>query len=194
MERTRKVKIALGITLCLLVSAFLLRFFPVQEELAAYAPDAAVGDALCFDAVEIEYCMTYSPADGKPLNFYRLRSDDGEILLADTQAYLDETFSEPVRFTGYASLPFGEAPEQLLPRCTFDEGALSRFGGDAQAALQAFSQAAVMRLDVHAGEHPSVAFVCVSAAAMASFCTFLALLLKEYFGGKRKRAKDNEDA
>ena len=194
MEKTLKVKIALGATLCLIAVAFLLQFFPAREELSPYAPDATVGEAQYFDATEIAYCMTYSPADGKPLNFYRLRSGDGEILLADTQAYLDETFSEPVRFTGYASLPFGEAPEQLLPRCTFDEDALSRFGGDAQAALQAFSQSAVMRLDVHAGEHPSVAFVCVSAAAMASFCAFLALLLKEYFGGKRKRAKDDEDA
>ncbi len=192
MERTRKVKIALGITLCLLVSAFLLRFFPVQEELAAYAPDAAVGDALCFDAVEIEYCMTYSPANERPLNFYFLRAADGtEALLADTQAYIDETFPEPVRFTGYASLPLGGAAEQLLPRCSFAESALARFG-DAQDVLREVSQTVAMRLNKHAGEHASVAFVCVSAAAMLSFCVFLAMLLKEYFGGKRRKPKGDE--
>ena len=205
MERTRKVKITLGITLCLLVLAFLLRFFPVQEELAAYAPDAAASrswrasnkcssicSTLCFDAVEIEYCMTYSPANERPLNFYFLRTADGtESLLVDTQAYINEAFPEPVRFTGYASLPLGGAAEQLLPRCSFAESALARFG-DAQAVLREVSQTVAMRLNKHAGEHASVAFVCVSAAAMLSFCVFLAMLLKEYFGGKRRKPKGDE--
>ncbi len=192
MERTQKVKIALGATLCLLAAAFLLQFFPVREELSPFAPDAPVGEARYFDAVEIAYFMTYCPANGRPLNFYLLRSADGtEALLSDTQTYNDETFSEPVRFTGYASLPLGGAAERLIPQCIFSEAALARYG-DAQVVLQTVSQSAVLRLNKRAGEHPSVAFVCVSAAAMLSFCVFLAMLLKEYFGGKRRKVKNDE--
>ncbi len=190
MDRTCKVKIALGVTVALLALRVILGFFPADIEFAPFDDGAPVGELQSLEAVGITYCMTYAPTGYKPLNFYRVQlADGGEALLVDTTAYYDESFAEPVLFTGTTARPLGGEPEQLLPYCTFAESELSRFDGDAQTVLRGLSGVTVLDLTFRDRTRPTVASFVVSALAMVSFCVFLAMLLKEYFGGKRRKAK-----
>lgn len=200
MERTDKVKIALGVLLVLIAVRLVLGFFPTPLDFAPYAPDAQSGQLLTVDVTEIKLCLTYVQEGEKPRYFYRFRTENGgEGLFTDTALYYDEAFPEVLTFTGRAyHLPDPDTvspayQETFYSQFTFAEEELAKYAGDKPAAYRAFSASAAMDLSFRDRTEPHPAAFWVSLATMAAFCVMLSLLLKEYFGGRRKRPKEETE-
>lgn len=214
MERTDKVKISLGVLLALIAVRLVLGFFPTPLEFAPYAADAEAGELQTVDAVEATLCMTYAPAGQLPRYFYRFYTESGEEGLLTrasakkhTGPLIDDTYLEVVdpengiyNFAGriYRLRPPEEIPaeeqESFYAQLTFPEEELVKYAGDKTAAYRALCGTAALELypdDQRADPHPAVFWV--SLATMAAFCVMLAMLLKEYFGGRRKREKGEEE-
>lgn len=214
MERTDKIKIALGVLLVLIAVRLVLGFFPTPLEFAPYAADAEADELQTVDAVDAVLCMTYTPAGQMPRYFYRFYTESGEegILTRaaakrHTGPLIDDTYLEVVdpesgiyNFAGRIyrlrepeDIP-AEEQESFYAQLTFPEEELVKYGGDKTAAYRAICGTAALELytdDQRADPHPAVFWV--SLATMAAFCVMLAMLLKEYFGGRRKRAKEEEE-
>lgn len=214
MERTDKVKIALGVLLVLIALRLVLGFFSTPLEFAPYAPDAKEGELQTVDAVDAVLCMTYAPAGQMPRYFYRLYTEGGEaglITRASTKKhagpYIDDDYLDVIDPEGglynFAGRTYRlQDPEEMSPeeqeafyaQLTFPEAELVKYGGDKAAAYRALCGTTALELytgDQRTNPHPAVFWV--SLATMAAFCVMLSMLLKEYFGGKRKRTKEEKE-
>ena len=200
MERTDKVKIVLGVLLVLIFARLILGFFPEPLEFEPYATDAPAGKLQTVDAIEVQLCLTYVPEGSKPRYYYRFRTAEGEEgLFTDTVLYYDEVFPESATFTGITvALPDPDTiptaqQEIFYAQLTLTEAELAKSGGDKAAAYRALSTVTALDLTFRDRTTPHPAAFWVGVAAMAAFCVMLAMLLKEYFGGRRRRAKDEEE-
>lgn len=192
LERTDKVKIVLGVLLVLIAARLVLNFFPEPLEFAPYATDAPAGELQTMDVVEITFSLGYAPEGEAPRYFYRVRMSDGsEGLLTDTTRYIDEVFPETVTFTGRTYV----LPElqNTAANLALSEAELTRYGGNAEEALNALHAMTALDISFRDRTTPHPAAFWVSVATTATFCVMLAMLLKEYFGGKRKRPKGEEE-
>lgn len=192
MERTDKIKIVLGVLLVLIAVRLALGFFPTPLDFEPYATDAPTGQLQTVEAVEISLSLTYAREGEAPRYFYRIRTPDGsEGLLSDTTLYIDEVFTETVTFTGITSA----LPERDALPATFalTQTVLTEYGGDAEQALAALHAMTALDLTFRDRSTPHPAAFWVSLAATVTFCVMLAMLLREYFGGKRKQPKDEEE-
>ena len=214
MERTDKVKIALGVLLALIALRLVLGFFSTPLTFAPYEPDAKADELQTVDAVEAILCMTYAPEGQMPRYFYRFYTASGEEGLLTrasakrhTGPLIDDAYLEVVdpeeglynfagriyRLRAPEDIPLAEQ-ENFYAQLTFPEEELVKYGGDKAAAYRALCATAALELyadDQRSEPHPAVFWV--SLATMAAFCVMLAMLLKEYFGGKRKRAKEETE-
>ena len=214
MERTDKVKIWLGVLLVLIAVRLVLGFFPTPLEFAPYAPDAEAGELQTVDAVDAVLCMTFAPSGQMPRYFYRFRTESGEegllthatskknagpligddyLEIVDPDVSLYNFAGRTYRLRNPDQIPL-EEQETFYEQLTFPEEELAKYGGDKAAAYRALSATAALELytdDQRTEPHPAVFWV--SIATMASFCVMLSMLLKEYFGGRRKRPKGEEE-
>lgn len=214
MERTDKVKIWLSVLLVLIAARLVLGFFPTPLEFAPYAPEAEAGELQAVDAVDATLCMTFAPSGQMPRYFYRFRTENGEEGLLthaatkkNTGPVIGDDYLEVVdpesgiyNFAGRTyrlrdpdQIPLDEQ-ESFYAQLTFPEDELIKYGGDKAAAYRAIY--ATTALDLYTDSqrtnpHPAVFWV--SLATMAAFCVMLAMLLKEYFGGRRKHPKGEEE-
>ena len=212
MERTDKIKIALGVLLVLIAVRLVLGFFPTPLEFLPYAPDAEAGELQTVDAVDAVLCMTFTPTGQMPRYFYRFYTESGEEGLLtrvsskrNTGPLIGDNYLEVVdpeggiyNFAGRTyrlrdpkDIPL-EEQESFYAQLTFPEEELVKYGGDKTAAYRALCDTAALELftdDQRADPHPAVFWA--SLATMAAFCVMLAMLLKEYFGGRRRRAKED---
>lgn len=214
MERTDKVKISLVVLLALIAARLVLGFFPTPLEFAPYAADAEAGELQTVDAVDATLCMTFAPAGQMPRYFYRFRTESGEEglltraaskkqtgpLIGDVYLEVVDPESGIYNFAGRTYRlrdPEDISPEEqesFYAQLTFPEEELVKYGGDKTAAYRALCGSAALELytdDQRTTPHPATFWV--SLATMAAFCVMLAMLLKEYFGGRRKRAKEEEE-
>ena len=210
MERTDKVKICLGVLLALIALRLVLGFFPTPLEFAPYSPDAKEDELQTVDAVDAVLCMTFTPSGQMPRYFYRFYTESGEeglitrasgkknsgVLISDDYLEVVDQEAGIYNFAGriYRLRDPDEIPteeqELFYSQITFPEEELAKYGGDKAAAYRALSATAALDLfndSLRTDPHPAVFWV--SAATMAAFCVMLAMLLKEYFGGRRKRPK-----
>lgn len=213
MERTDKIKIALGVLLVLIAARLVLGFFSTPLEFAPYAPDAEAGELQTADAegATVTLCMTFAPAGQMPRYFYRFYTESGEegllthasskknpgnkigddyLEVVDPEAGIYNFAGRTYRLRNPDEIPLDEQ-ESFYGQLTFPEEELLKYGGDKAAAYRALCDTAALELfddDQRTDPHPAVFWV--SLATMAAFCVMLAMLLKEYFGGKRKRAKE----
>ena len=214
MERTDKVKIWLGVLLVLIVVRLVLGFFPTPLEFTPYTPDAETGELQTADAPDAVLCMTFTSPGQMPRYFYRFYTESGEEglltrtaskqnssdLIGDDQLEVVDPDAPIYNFAGRIyrlrdpdTIPQGEQ-ESFYAQLSFPEEELVKYGGDKAAAYRALSATAALELftdDQRTDPHPAAFWL--SLASMAAFCVMLAMLLKEYFGGKRKRAKEEPE-
>ena len=201
MERTTKVKIALGILLVLLLARWILGFFPEPLEFAPYTGGGEAGELQTVTFGEIKHVMTLTPETGKPTHYYQVRCDDGKIgIVSSANKYKDEAFENPVTFTGMSGvLPSidtvtPENTEFFYSQIIFADAFLASHGGDKEQAYRAIADMTVLNSDFKVKETPSLAATIVAALAFADFCVMMAMLLKEYAGGKRKSKSKSKSA
>lgn len=199
MERTTKIKIALAVLLVLLLVRWILGFFPVPLEFASYTGegDAGLLQTVTFD--DILLVMTTVPEDGKATHYYLVHYDGGKVgLVCSATKYIDEVFQEPVTFTGMTvDLPdadsvTAENKEYFYSQITFADTYLSQYSGDEDAAYRSLCGITALNRDFKAKENPGIAATIVSFLAFGVFCVMMAMLLKEYAGGKRAKARSEE--
>lgn len=214
MERTTKIKISLGVLLLLLFARWILGFFPEPLEFAPYTGEGEAGKLQTVTFSEIKHVMTVAPEDGNPTYYYWVfRNKEALGLVCSTTKYLDGDFGseivihEPtntpttvtktVTFTGMTvDLPAAdtvkeENKEYFYSQITFADTYLSEFGGDEEAAYRSICDITVLNRDFEAKENPNLAATIVAFLAFIVFCVMIAMLLKEYAGGKRdKKAKE----
>ncbi|MCH5183207.1 MAG: hypothetical protein J1E00_03445 [Oscillospiraceae bacterium] len=214
MERTDKVKISLAVLLVLIAVRLVLGFFPTPVEFSPYAPDAAEGELQTADAKDAILCMTFAPAGQMPRYFYRFRTESGveglltraadkknsgsyingdQLEIADPEEGIYNFAGRIYRLRDPEEIPLEEQAD-FYAQITFSDEELAKYSGDKAAAYRALTATAALDLftdDLRTDPNPASFWV--SAATMAAFCVMLAMLLKEYFGGKRKRPKGEEE-
>lgn len=215
MERTTKIKITLAVLLVLLLARWILGFFPVPLEFAPYTGEGEAGLLQSVTFSEIKHVMTIVPEDGKTTFYYFVTYDhDKTGLVCSTTKYIDEVFGtevivnestdvseevvKTVTFTGMTvDLPGAdtvkeENKEYFYSQITFADTYLAKFCGDEEAAYRSVCDITVLDRDFEAKENPNIAATIVSFLAFGTFCVMLAMLLKEYAGGKRAKARSEE--
>lgn len=214
MERTTKIKITLGILLVLLFARWILGFFPEPLDFAPYTGEGDAGQLQSVTFSEIKHVMTVVPEDGKTTYYYFVTYDHGKTgLVCSATKYIDEVFGtevivdesndtskevvKTVTFTGMTvDLPGAdtvkeENKEYFYSQITFADAYLAEFGGDEEAAYRSICDITALNRDFEAKENPNLAATIVSFLAFGAFCVMMAMLLKEYAGGKRdKKAKE----
>ena len=216
MERTTKIKIALGVLLVLLLARWILGFFPVPLEFAPYTGKGEAGLLQTVTFTEIKHVMTVVPEDGKTTYYYFVTYNRDEIgLVCSTTKYIDEVFGtevivpettgipvtvdKTVTFTGMlVDLPdtdtvTAENKEYFYSQITFTDAYLAEYGGDEEAAYRSICKQMVLNRDFEAQETPNLAATIVAVLAFFAFCVMMAMLLKEYAGGKRERKSRSEE-
>lgn len=199
MERTNKVKIALGILLVLLAIRCVLGFFPKPLEFAPYTGEGVDGDLQTVSFTEIRYAMTIKPEGGKMTHYYLVQTTEGSKgLVSSATKYIDEVFESPVTFTGMlASLPnpdeiSADHQEFFYSQITPSDSFLKEYGSKTEV-YRALCDLPVLNRDFEETETDHPAAFWVSILAFAAFCWMLAMLLKEYSAG-RKSKKQKEEA
>ncbi len=216
MERTTKIKITLAVLLVLLLARWILGFFPEPLEFAPYTGEGEAGLLQGVTFSEIKHVMTVVPEDGKTTYYYFVTYDHDKVgLVCSTTKYIDEVFGyeivfhEPtggtkkvqktVTFTGMTvDLPGAdtvkeENKEYFYSQITFADTYLAKFGGDEEAAYRSVCDSTVLDRDFEAKENPNLAATIVSFLAFGAFCVMLAMLLKEYAGGKKRDKSRSEE-
>ncbi len=201
MERTDKVKIALGILLVALAVRLLLGFFPIPLDFAPYDNRSETGQLQTVSFTAIRLCMTVKQENTGAMYYYLLRTEDEQDgLLASSTLYFDETFSEPVVFTGITVVlpdPDAVAPDAeaaFYAKFTFAEDFLKEHEGEAAEAYRTVQGLTALDATFQDKTKENPACFWVSLAAAAAFCWMLALLLREYLNGRRKKAPAKESS
>lgn len=215
MERTTKIKITLGILLVLLLVRWILGFFPVPLDFAPYTGEGEAGLLQTVTFSEIKHVLTVAPEDGKATYYYFVTYDhDKTGLVCSTTKYIDEVFgteeivdesndtsttvTKTVTFTGMTvDLPAAdtvkeENKEFFYSQITFADAYLAEFGGDEEAAYRSVCDITVLNRDFETKETPNLAATIVAFLAFIAFCVMMAMLLKEYAGGKRDKSRREE--
>lgn len=199
MERTTKIKIALGILLVLLLVRWILGFFPVPLEFAPYTGEGEAGALQTVTFDDITHVMTVTPEGGKATHYYLVHYDGGKAgLVCSAIKYIDEVFQNPVTFTGMTvDLPStdtvtAENKEYFYSQITFTDTYLSLYSGDEDAAYRSVCGMTALNRDFEAKENPNLAATVVACLAFIVFCVMMAMLLKEYAGGKRDKSRSEE--
>lgn len=200
MERTGKVKIALAVTVtALLIRCILHYLFPIPLEFASYDGAGESGQLQTLTATDIRYLFAYAAEGQKARYFYRVHTQDGAegILLSDVK-YYNETFEEPVRFTG-CTLRLPEPPEagsadkrRFLEALTAEPGYQQECGLDAEGIYRETMRLTALDLSFTDTTEENPASFWFSLIAAGAFIWMLALLLSEYFGRRKANDKKSE--
>lgn len=201
MERTKKIKIALGVTLFFLAVRFVLGFFPVPMEFVPYTGEPQKASLQEVYIVEIRHYMTTVDTMGDTMHYYEIKTPEGKVgLICSAYLWENKTYKEPVHITGIQN---GLTQiEQLDPSYidTFFEGVkvsepfLGEHDGDEQKAYAAVEKMAVLNRDYTETEEAHPAAIWIAACAFAAFCVTVAMLLKEYAGGRKKKESEAEES
>lgn len=186
MDRTLKVKIALGVTLVFLAARMVLGFFPVPLE---FAPYSTTGEKTALQRIsfsEITHAFSVLDVQGDPVHYYWVEQTDGTVgAVCSRVKYIDERFEEPVTFTGIIN--FLEPMEDPANSSAIVVPEGGKIGDYAE-----MEKIAILNRDFTdtTTDHP--ACIWVAGCAFLSFCVMLAMLLRDYAGGKRKPLPDKE--
>ena len=201
MERTKKIKIALGVTLFFLAVRFVLGFFPVPMEFVPYTGEPQKASLQEVYIVEIRHYMTTVDTMGDTMHYYEIKTPEGKVGLASSRTqYSNKTYEEPYRYIGQqCALMHIEQFDATYVDVFFEtvkveEPFLSTYGGDKQKAYAAVENLVVLNeiKDLKLEEaHPAA--IWVAGCAFVSFCVMVAMLLKEYAGGRRKKGADEAE-
>ncbi|MBQ9794251.1 MAG: hypothetical protein IJW34_04840 [Clostridia bacterium] len=181
MDRTLKVKIALGVTLVFLAVRMVLGLFPVPLEFAPYSPDGQVATLQKVTFTEITHAFSMLDMKENLIHYYWVTEEDGsKAAVCSRVLYKNERFEKPVTFTGVVNtLDPLENPAAsgllILPE-----------GGNAGDYTE-MQKMAVLNRDYTETTTDHPACIWVAAGGFLSFCVMLALLLKEYAGGKQRK-------
>ena len=187
MDRTLKVKIALGVTLVFLAARLILGLFPVPLEFAPYSTEGKAATLQKVSFVEIQLVFSLVTDDNIPVYYYKVVQTDGsEGAVCSKVLYNNETFEEPVTFTGMITRV---APTEDL----YDPAIVVIPEGGDPEAYKKMEGVSVLNRDYTqtTTDHPACFWV--AAGGFISFCVMLAMLLKEYAGGKRKALPDEAE-
>ena len=188
MDRTLKVKIALGVTLVFLAVRMVLGFFPVPLE---FAPYSTTGEKTALQTVtftEITHAFSVIDLQENLVHYYWITEKDGSRgAVCSRVKYLDESFESDVTFTGVINFldpmedPAGSGL-LIVPE-----------GGRAEDYTE-MQKIAILNRDFTdtTTDHPACFWV--AGCGFSSFCVMLAMLLKDYAGGKRRRAAEEQGA
>ena len=200
MDRTKKIKIALGVTLFFLAVRFVFGFFPVPMEFVPYTGEPQKASLQEVYIVEIRHYMTTEDTMGDTMHYYEIKTPEGKVgLICSAYLWENKTYAEPVHITGTQN---GLTQvEQLDPSYveTFFEGVkisepfLSQHGDDEKKAYAAVEKMTVLNRDYTETEEAHPAAIWVAGCAFVSFCVMVAMLLKEYAGGRRKKGADEAE-
>lgn len=188
MDRTLKVKIALGVTLVFLAVRMVLGFFPVPLE---FAPYSTTGEKTALQTVtftEITHAFSVIDLQENLVHYYWITEEDGsQGAVCSRVLYNNESFEKPVTFTGVIN--FLDPLENPA-----DSGLLIFPDGKGPEDYTEMQKIAILNRDFTdtTTDHPACFWV--AGCGFISFCVMLAMLLKEYAGGKRRRAAEEKDA
>lgn len=189
MDRTLKVKIALGVTLVFLAVRMVLGLFPVPLEFAPYSPDGQVATLQKVTFTEITHAFSLIDIKENLVHYYWVTLEDGsQGAVCSRVLYKNESFEKPVTFTGIINVL--DAEEDLT-----DSELLVFPEGGSVSDYTEMRDMAVLNRDFTDTTTDNPACFWVAAGGFISFCVMLALLLKEYAGGrqrKRDRIPDEE--
>ncbi|MBR4054845.1 MAG: hypothetical protein IKK06_08620 [Clostridia bacterium] len=181
MDRTLKVKIALGVTLVFLAVRMVLGLFPVPLEFAPYSPDGQVATLQKVTFTEITHAFSMLDMKENLIHYYWVTEEDGsKAAVCSRVLYKNERFEKPVTFTGVVNTldPLEDPAASgllILPE-----------GGNAGDYTE-MQKMAVLNRDYTETTTDHPACIWVAAGGFLSFCVMLALLLKEYAGGKQRK-------
>ena len=201
MDRTKKIKIALGVTLFFLAVRVVIGFFPVPLEFIPYTGEPQKASLQEMYIVEIRHYMTTEDPMGDTVHYYEVKTSQGKTgLLSSVYLWENKTYKEPVHITGLQNAL--TQISQLDPSYveTFFEGVkvsepfLSEHDGDEKKAYAAVEKMTVLNRDYTQTKEDHPAAIWVAGCAFAAFCVTVAFLLKEYTGGRQKKTSDTEEA
>ncbi|MBQ8911144.1 MAG: hypothetical protein IJY89_01075 [Clostridia bacterium] len=186
MDRTLKVKIALGVTLVFLAVRMVLGFFPVPLEFAPYSPTGEKTAMQKVTFTEITHAFSMIDMKENLVHYYWVTEEDGSRgAVCSRVKYYNEVFEKPVTFTGIINFldPLDDpAGSGLL---------IVPEGGRAEDYAE-MQKIAILNRDFTETTTDHPACIWVAGGAFLSFCVMLALLLKDYAGGKRKPLPEKE--
>lgn len=200
MERTKKIKIALGVTLFFLAVRVVIGFFPVPLEFAPYTGKHEKSTLQETYIVEINHYLSLVTDTGSSLHYYEIKTKDGMTgMLSSSYLWENKTYAEPVHITGMENVMVQIDDLDASYVNTFFEGMqvsepfLSAHGGDKQKAYAAVEKITVLNRDYTETEEAHPAAFWVAICAFASFCVMVAMLLKEYAGGRRRKGTNEAE-
>ena len=200
MERTIKIKITLGVTLFFLAVRVAIGFFPVPLEFEPYTGERGKSNLQEAYIVEISHYMSLITDTGDALHYYEIKTKDGKTgMLSSAYLWENKTYAEPVHITGMQNVmvQIDRLDDSYVN--TFFEGVqvsepfLSAHEGDERKAYAAVEKMTVLNRDYTETEENHPAAFWVAVCAFASFCVMVAMLLKEYAGGRRKKVTDETE-
>lgn len=196
MERTTKIKIALGVMLFFLAVRLVIGFFPVPLEFAPYTGEPGKSSLQEVYITRIRHYMSVSNDMGDTVHYYEVKTADGKTgLISSQRLWENKSYEEPVRITGVQNaLTQVEQLDDSYVKTFFEqveisEPFLSEYGDDEQKAYAAVQKTTVLNRDYTETEKDHPAAIWVAVCAFASFCVMVSMLLKEYAGNRRNAKK-----
>ncbi len=197
MDRTKKIKIALGVTLFFLAVRVVIGFFPVPLEFAPYTGEPGKSSLQEVYITEIRHYMTVDNDMGDTVHYYQVKTaEDKTGMISSEFLWENKSYEEPVYITGVQNAM--TQVEQLddsyvgafFEQVTVSEPFLSDYGGDEQKAYAAVEKMTVLNRDYTETEKDHPLAIWIAGCAFVSFCVMVAMLLKEYAGNRRNAKKE----